>query len=299
MSRMTTLPPTGTTFRSPWTAPRRRDTTVIQDMRLPVIRREDIGWEGGTQGHPLHARFAFTNPETEPTDAVVLWVGVADFGAFLPHKPVRTLVVPSLAPGERRLLTAVMPGVQANGMGRVRLGSMQDDQIANHLATHMVQEQARAGYDDQTLVQRLRRLVGESMIRMVASRLEERRRDLEDALAPRGVLNVAIMSPDQEVLGERHLCQTPLIGWVKRGEENPMSFWVRQRGAGLVMEVEAIAKGWGARLEPGAFGEVQFFTGLRNISQEVRIMLWLDLMANGIFSGDFSYTDSLFWMNLL
>jgi len=241
---MTKLPSTGTTLRSPWTAPPRRGTPVIQDIRLPAIRREDIDWQGGTQGHPLRAQFTFTNAETEPTDAVVLWVGVADFGAFLPHQPVRTLVVPSLAPGERRLLTAVMPGVQANAMGRVRLETARDDETTTSLAVQMLRKRAREGYDSVPFRDSLRRLLGEL------------RADREDALAPRGVLNVAIMSPNREILGQRHLCQTPLIGWVKRGEENPMSFGVRQRGKGLVMEVEAIAKGWGARLDPGAFGEV-------------------------------------------
>lgn len=234
----------------------RRGANVIRDGSLPVIRREDIDWDGGRNGAPLFARFTFRNPTGDPTDAVVFWIGVADFGAFLPHRPVRTLVVPSIAPGASLTLTALVPGVQASRRGRVTRGQTDEEQVISQLATHVLHLEARGGLDGPALAQRLRQMVGETMSRAVLARLEERRKDLATALAPRGALNVAIMSPDREILGERHLCVTPLLGWVKRGEANPMSFWVRQRGDGLVMEVGEISEGWNARLEPGSFGDV-------------------------------------------
>ena len=249
MNRMTTLPPRRTPSPTRDTPP-----PVVRATHLPVIRREGIDWTGGTRGHPLQTRLTFENPSARPTNAVDLWIGVADFGAFLPHRPVQRLRVPRLAPGERRLFTPVVAGVQADDLGRVTVESARRFRESQNLAAYMLSTQARGSEDPGALLERVRRMVGESMARDVMERVGEWKGERRGALAPRGALNVAITTPDGMVMGERHLLFSPMRGWVRPGEETPMPFSVAERGKGYELELAALSEGWHVRLEPGGFG---------------------------------------------
>jgi hypothetical protein len=72
----------------------------------PLIRRDGIFWTEGAEGRSLQLSLTFHNPGSRPTVPAVARVQVAEFGAFLPWKPLTRVAVPSVPPGGRRVVTA-------------------------------------------------------------------------------------------------------------------------------------------------------------------------------------------------
>lgn len=104
---------------------------------LPVVRRETLVWGGGCGGTPLSVMFDAENPGDRPTRPVVVGLGVAAFGAFLPSRIVARVSVPLLLPGARRriavrlLRTALpdgpaglLPELEAGGENRRWAGNL-------------------------------------------------------------------------------------------------------------------------------------------------------------------------------
>ena len=92
--------------------------TIERRAVLPIIRREGIDWRGGIDGAPLVLLLEFENPGLECTDATVAQVRVAAFGAFLPWQSLTAVIVPSISPGQRRIVTAT---VNNDGSQQARL----------------------------------------------------------------------------------------------------------------------------------------------------------------------------------
>ena len=87
---------------------------VHRAIRLePIIRPRGIEWRGGVDGRPLLLRLTLENPHAEPTVPTPAVLRVADFGAFRPWTPVRTLEVPPVPAGGRVTLTLDLESAQA------------------------------------------------------------------------------------------------------------------------------------------------------------------------------------------
>jgi hypothetical protein len=82
---------------------------------MPLIRREGIRWRGGLGGAPLEIALAFENPSPRPSAPAEARIEVADFGAFLPWRPLTAVAVPPIPPGGRVVVTATAAGDRPRG----------------------------------------------------------------------------------------------------------------------------------------------------------------------------------------
>lgn len=86
------------------------DVSIIPSADHALIRREGIFWTGGSEGAPLQLYLTFENPAAHPSVPTLARVHVAEFGAFLPWKPLTRVAVPSVPPGGRRVVTTTAAG---------------------------------------------------------------------------------------------------------------------------------------------------------------------------------------------
>lgn len=87
----------------------RRDRVVLPPT-LPELRRQGIRWSGGVNGDDLVIELEFENPAPDRTRASSAIVHIAEFGAFVPWRPLTVIRVPPIPPGGRRtVVTAVDP----------------------------------------------------------------------------------------------------------------------------------------------------------------------------------------------
>jgi hypothetical protein len=70
----------------------------------PFIRAEGIRWRGGVGNVPLTFELTFENPHSHATKETPAVLRAADFGAFRPWTPLRTLLIPPIEPRSRYTL---------------------------------------------------------------------------------------------------------------------------------------------------------------------------------------------------
>ena len=70
----------------------------------PFIRAEGIRWRGGVGKVPLTFELTFENPHSHATKETPAVLRAADFGAFRPWTPLRTLLIPPIQPRSRYTL---------------------------------------------------------------------------------------------------------------------------------------------------------------------------------------------------
>jgi len=75
---------------------------------LPLLRREGIRWSGGVNGEDLVIELEFENPAARPTRMMSAIVQIAEFGAFVPWRPLTVVRVPPIPPGGRRTVTTAV-----------------------------------------------------------------------------------------------------------------------------------------------------------------------------------------------
>jgi hypothetical protein len=86
-------------------------TTLIASSRsllFPGITRESISWRTVSPG-VVEIAVDLENPESESTTPGELVIETADFGAFVPFRPVTRIALGSLEPGGRRRATTRVP----------------------------------------------------------------------------------------------------------------------------------------------------------------------------------------------
>ena len=79
---------------------------AADEEALPTIRRESLVWADGGDGRSLLVGMTLENPYVFPIKAVPLTLSLAGFGAFIPGRPVTTVMAPDMDPGDRKTVTA-------------------------------------------------------------------------------------------------------------------------------------------------------------------------------------------------
>lgn len=75
----------------------------------PRLRHQGIHWEGGIGGKPLQIALTFENPHPQTSVQSEARIEIAAFGAFVPGKPLTSVIVPPIPPGGKTTVTTSVP----------------------------------------------------------------------------------------------------------------------------------------------------------------------------------------------
>ena len=84
---------------------------------LPTLQRNDIKFWNLDAGR-IHIGITLHNPSDQPTEATQMSIATAPFGAFVPWRPLASLLVPALAPGESREVATVAQYIRLPSLGQ-------------------------------------------------------------------------------------------------------------------------------------------------------------------------------------
>jgi hypothetical protein len=91
--------------------------TRLQSENLPTLERNDIKF-WNLDERRVHVGITLHNRSERPTDPTQISLATAPLGAFVPWRPLATLGVPSLAPGESREFSTIADYVRPRPLGR-------------------------------------------------------------------------------------------------------------------------------------------------------------------------------------
>lgn len=96
--------------------------TVRRDARLPgpklpTLQRTDIKFWNLDAGR-IRVGITLHNPSDQPTEATQICIATAPLGAFVPWRPLASLQIPVLAPGESREVATVAEYIRPQSLGQ-------------------------------------------------------------------------------------------------------------------------------------------------------------------------------------